>query len=201
MSGKVRIIGGIWRGRNIKVVDLEGLRPSADRVRETLFNWLGQRLEHLVCLDMFAGSGALGFEALSRGAKQVVMLELHPVAHRALVESQKQFTQQENTQEIGLLNIHKTDALMYCEKQRNESFDLIFIDPPFSDEGLVKKSLEQAMRLCCFSEHAAIYVEYPKNIHLDELLSSLGQSSHNWHIARTIRSGLATGSLLRPLKV
>ena len=77
--GKVRIIGGAWRGRSIKVIDSPGLRPTADRTRETLFNCLGQRVDDLICFDMFAGTGALGFEALSRGAQK------HPPQGRPLI--------------------------------------------------------------------------------------------------------------------
>ena len=81
-ENRVRIIGGEHRGRRIEVPDRPGLRPTPDRVRETLFNWLGQRLDGLACLDLFAGSGALGFEAASRGAARVVMVEKDRAAHR-----------------------------------------------------------------------------------------------------------------------
>ena len=85
--GKVRVIGGAWRGRSIKVADVQGLRPTADRTRETLFNCLGQRVDDLICLDMFAGTGALGFEALSRGAQLVHMIEQSPKAHQSIKEN------------------------------------------------------------------------------------------------------------------
>jgi 16S rRNA (guanine966-N2)-methyltransferase len=87
-AGKIRIIAGRWRGRRIAVPDRPGLRPTPDRVRETLFNWLGQRLDGCTCLDLFAGSGALGFEAASRGAARVVMVESDRVALEALRASQ-----------------------------------------------------------------------------------------------------------------
>jgi len=86
-TGKVRIIGGAWRGRSIKVIDSPGLRPTADRTRETLFNCLGQRVDDLICFDMFAGTGALGFEALSRGAQKVTMIDASKQAHDALKEN------------------------------------------------------------------------------------------------------------------
>src|ERR1700704_4040190 len=86
-KGRVRIIGGEHRGRRLAVADRPGLRPTPDRVRETLFNWLGQRLDCLACLDLFAGSGALGFEAASRGATRVVMVENDRAAFQALEEA------------------------------------------------------------------------------------------------------------------
>src|SRR4249919_2032129 len=87
LPNRVRIIGGEHRGRRIAVADRPGLRPTPDRVRETLFNWLGQRLPGRACLDLFAGSGALGFEAASRGAKRVVMVEKDRIAYSALVHN------------------------------------------------------------------------------------------------------------------
>jgi 16S rRNA (guanine966-N2)-methyltransferase len=119
----VRIIGGAYGSRQIRVAARPDLRPTPDRVRETLFNWLGQRLEGLACLDLFAGSGALGFEAASRGAARVVMVERDRVA-LALLER--------NREALGArqVAIVAADALAFLARTR-ESFDVVFLDPPF----------------------------------------------------------------------
>lgn len=122
-QNRVRIIAGDWRGRQIAFPDSEGLRPTPDRVRETLFNWLGQTLDGKTCLDLFAGSGALGFEALSRGARRVVMVEQNPQALRAL---------RENASRLGAdrLDLVSSDALKFLAGE-GRKFDVIFLDPPF----------------------------------------------------------------------
>jgi 16S rRNA (guanine966-N2)-methyltransferase len=127
---KVRIIGGSHRRRLIEFSDAEGLRPTPDRVRETLFNWLGQTLDGRRCLDLFAGSGALGFEAASRGASEVVMVELNRLVHRQL---------QENIKKLGFSNIAlRSDDGLEFAKQQNRPFDVIFLDPPFNSDYLPK---------------------------------------------------------------
>ena len=127
-AGKIRIIAGEYRGRRIAVPDRPGLRPTPDRVRETLFNWLGQALDGLACLDLFAGSGALGFEAASRGAARVVMVE----QDRAVLEVLK------NTRDtIGARQVQVVldDALAYL-KRTPDRFDVVFLDPPFGQNAL-----------------------------------------------------------------
>ena len=124
-SNRVRIVGGSWRSRVIVFPDLPGLRPTPDRVRETLFNWLGQDLTGKHCLDLYAGSGALGFEAASRGAASVTMVERAPRASRAL---------QANAALLGAhrLNIVCGDALEFLvQRPRLAWFDIVFLDPPF----------------------------------------------------------------------
>ncbi len=125
-TGQVRIIGGVNRSRILHFPDSPGLRPTADRVRETLFNWLGQNLEGKTCLDLFAGSGALGFEAASRGACRVVMVESDKRVHRAL---------QENAAALCVQNVELLagDAVKYLA-QNGPSFDVIFVDPPFNSD-------------------------------------------------------------------
>lgn len=119
----VRIIGGRLRRRQITFPSLGGLRPTSDRIRETLFNWLGQELDGLVCLDLFAGSGALGFEAVSRGAARVVMVEKDKSAAHSLRQNQQSLSATE-------AEIHHADALGYLQHTA-EQFDLILLDPPF----------------------------------------------------------------------
>jgi 16S rRNA (guanine966-N2)-methyltransferase len=126
--GRIRIIGGAYRGRKLAVADRPGLRPTPDRVRETLFNWLGQQLDGLSCLDLFAGTGALGFEAASRGARRVVLVEKDPDAFRALAS---------NRDALGASRVELVhgDALAWLRRS-NEAFDVVFLDPPFGQNAL-----------------------------------------------------------------
>jgi 16S rRNA (guanine966-N2)-methyltransferase len=123
---RVRIIAGQWRSRLVKFPPAAQLRPTPDRVRETLFNWLGQRLDGLSCVDLFAGSGALGFEALSRGAGRVVMVESDREVAAALRESARA---------LGADGAHvvQRDALKYLD-QADERFDVAFLDPPYASD-------------------------------------------------------------------
>jgi 16S rRNA (guanine966-N2)-methyltransferase len=127
-KGKIRIIGGEYRGRRIAVPERPGLRPTPDRVRESLFNWLGQSLEGLACLDLFAGSGALGFEAASRGAARVVMVEQDRAVFEVL---------QKTRAAIGAAAVELVldDAFAYLKRSR-ERFDVVFLDPPFRQNAL-----------------------------------------------------------------
>ncbi len=120
---KVRIIGGSLRSRMICFPDAEGLRPTPDRVRETLFNWLGQTMHGRTCLDLFAGSGALGFEAASRGAERVEMVE----RDRAVLDAL-----QDNVKRLGCANVfvHRQDALEFASSDARK-YDVIFVDPPY----------------------------------------------------------------------
>src|SRR6187397_596042 len=125
-KNQVRIIGGTWRSRVIAFAPRADLRPTSDRVRETLFNWLGQDLTGVVCLDLFAGSGALGFEAASRGAARVVMVERDRAACASL---------KENRDLLGAdrIEIVERDALEFL-RQDGAQYDVIFLDPPFSED-------------------------------------------------------------------
>jgi 16S rRNA (guanine966-N2)-methyltransferase len=129
---RVRIIGGDWRSRILRFPDSQALRPTPDRVRETVFNWLGQRLDGLACLDLFAGSGAFGFEALSRGASRVVMVERDRVVAAAL---------HENARLLGAegLEIVQADAMAWLKRAQGP-FDVAFVDPPYAS-GLVPAAL------------------------------------------------------------
>ena len=146
--GKVRIIGGALRGRRIAVPSRPGLRPTPDRGRETLFNWLGQRLEGLSCLDLFAGTGALGFEAASRGAARVVMVE----RDRQLASSLAQFRDV-----VGAASVEVVpgEALEYLARG-GERFDVVFLDPPFGQNALPAVLERLPARL---APGARVYVE------------------------------------------
>jgi 16S rRNA (guanine966-N2)-methyltransferase len=123
---EVRIIGGAWRSRRIRVPPRPAVRPTPDRVRETLFNWLGQDLTGRTCLDLFAGSGALGFEAASRGAARVVMVE-HDAASFAALERNR------DALDACAVELVRADALEFVRVERGK-YDVIFLDPPFSTD-------------------------------------------------------------------
>ena len=168
-QGKLRIIGGKWRSRVLPVIDLEGLRPTTDRVRETLFNWLQDDISGSRCLDLFAGSGALGFEAASRGAASVTMLEIQSKANAVLAENIK-ILKADNIQLI------REDAISWlttaCIKPPvSQPFDIVFLDPPFDGDLLVKacEALEQQP---CLSEQAYIYLEMQGKHKLPDLPES-----------------------------
>ncbi|MGH8108729.1 MAG: 16S rRNA (guanine(966)-N(2))-methyltransferase RsmD, partial [Arenimonas sp.] len=125
--GQVRIISGLWRGSKLPVESYPGLRPTSDRVRETLFNWLQSQIAGKRVLDCFAGTGALGFEAASRGAAEVVLLEKVPALVNSLRESATRL-------KAGNLKVESSDSFSWLGRQPTERFDLVFIDPPFGSD-------------------------------------------------------------------
>ena len=127
--GRLRIVAGKWRSRLLDIADVPGLRPTSERVRKTLFNWLAPSIQGARCLDLFAGTGALGFEALSRGATSVVFVENSRRAARAIEKSAQMLGAKEAV-------VHHGDAAEYVRKARPASFDIIFLDPPFADDRL-----------------------------------------------------------------
>lgn len=151
-ANEVRIIGGAWRSRRIRFPDRTGLRPTPDRVRETVFNWLGRDLTGLVCLDLFAGSGALGFEAASRGAARVVMVENDSFAYQALCANR-------DVLEARQVELKRMDALEFLRSDAGSSahYDVIFADPPFSADHwprlipLLPARMKQGARVYCES--------------------------------------------------
>ena len=155
----MRIIAGEYRGRRIRVAARPGLRPTPDRVRETLFNWLGQWLDGLTCLDLFAGSGALGFEAASRGAKRVVMVENDRAAFSALIKT-KETLRAANVEPI------LGDALEFLG--RKEKFDVVFLDPPFR-----QNALPAVIGKLQLARGARVYVESAEPLVLDSAWNEL----------------------------
>ena len=146
---EVRIIGGQWKRTKLAVLDRPGLRPTPDRVRETLFNWLGQDLSGWRCLDAFAGTGALGFEAASRGAAEVVMLERDAALQRELRQVQQRL-------KAAQVRIEGADALAWMARAEAARFELVFLDPPF-DARLFETALVAARHLPV--EGGFIYLE------------------------------------------
>ena len=147
-AGSLRIVGGRFRSRRLRIAARPGLRPTPDRVRETLFNWLGQDLSGLACLDLYAGSGALGFEAASRGAARVVLVERDRVALAALEESRAELGAAE-------VEIVAGDAEAYLMRAR-ETFDVVFLDPPFR-QNIFATLLGQLERV--LGPAARVYIE------------------------------------------
>ncbi len=175
---RVRIIGGAWRSRMLEFPDAQGLRPTADRVRETLFNWLGQTLTDYRCLDLFAGSGALGFEAASRGAEWVVMVENNRIAIEILKKNQALLTSVQ-------CEIVQADALSFI-KNTPQIFNIIFVDPPFASDFL-PEVLPKLTR--CLAANGLVYAEWHRP--LAEVIAGT-----EWTIVREGRAGRAFFALL-----
>lgn len=150
MRGKVRIISGIWKSRLIRFDESANIRPTTDAARETLFNWLQSETEGACCLDLFAGSGALGFEALSRGAKSVVFVDSDHRSIQCLLKTAEELDAKNVTV------IHKT-AEDYLSST-DATFDLVFIDPPFY-KNVIPGILEQLRTSGCIHLQTQIYVE------------------------------------------
>jgi len=156
IRNEVRIIGGKWRGRKIQFPSVNGLRPTPNRIRETLFNWLAPYIHDAHCLDLFTGSGALCFESLSRGASQVLCLEKNPDAYQALCKNAERL-------QATTLEILKKDALIWLTEKPaaplpHPVFDIVFVDPPYA-----LKALSQCFDLLekhgCLKENSLIYFE------------------------------------------
>jgi 16S rRNA (guanine966-N2)-methyltransferase len=171
-KNQVRIIAGLWRGRKINFPDLVGLRPSSDRVRETLFNWLQQELIDRHCLDLYAGSGVLGLEALSRGAASVLAVDESREATRSL---------QKNAETLQAKNFHCICAsVQQALTQLTTKFDLVFIDPPFTKD-LVESSCESLERLNLLSKNALVYVEMALSVPMSKFPA-------NWELFREMQT-------------
>ncbi|MEN9543982.1 MAG: rRNA ((966)-N(2))-methyltransferase RsmD, partial [Pseudomonadota bacterium] len=180
--GEVRLIGGRYRRRKLPVTDAPGLRPTPERVRETLFNWLGQELAGWRVLDAFAGSGALGFEAASRGASEVLLLE----SDASLVRTLSQARQSLGASEI---RIERADAWAWMARGPGSNFDLVLLDPPFGIDRFA-----DALRLAVplLAPQGMIYLEADRSFAADPMLAALGLQ--DW---RRTRAGAVHAHLLR----
>ena len=180
MGNSLRIIGGEWRRRVLRFPDAEGLRPTPDRVRETLFNWLGQDLSGKSCLDLFAGSGALGFEAASRGAAQVVIVDRAPRVVAAL---------EANARALGAdarLRIARADAVEFASAQRaaGTRFDVVFLDPPY-EKGWLDRVAPLVTDL--LAPDGALYVEAERPL----------ERCGDWQTVKSGRAGQVYYHLMR----
>jgi 16S rRNA (guanine(966)-N(2))-methyltransferase RsmD len=166
-SHEVRVIGGLWKRSKLPVPDIEGLRPTPNRVRETLFNWLGQDLTGWRCIDAFAGTGALGLESTSRGAAEVLLVE----KNTALVQSLRQTALRLNAVGVG---VEREDAVTALRRRQGRAYDLVFLDPPFlagENDTLVRDALAAAR--ACIGPKGLVYLEAPR-VWLPEELVPLG---------------------------
>ncbi|KWF69289.1 16S rRNA (guanine(966)-N(2))-methyltransferase RsmD [Burkholderia multivorans] len=179
----IRIIGGDWKRTPLAVLDLDGLRPTPDRVRETLFNWLGQDLEGRRCLDLFAGTGALGFEAASRGAANVVMVERHPRAAQQLRAIKDKLG-------ARTVEIAEADALRLAAGLAPRSFDVVFLDPPFGDVAALARAI--ALTAPLVADGGALYVESGAELDL-----SAHDALAGWQVAKHGKAGAVHYHLLR----
>lgn len=148
--GYIKIIGGGLKGNKIYVLKKNELRPTSSRMRETLFNWLGQRLDGLKCLDLFAGSGILGFESLSRGADYVLMIEKNKLIAELLIKQKEKF----KTNKIEIIH---NNALYIINNFELNFFDIIFIDPPFKQINILKKIIKILDKI--LFKHVLVYIE------------------------------------------
>ena len=161
MKQTIRIIGGQFRGKKLHFPAIEGLRPTPDRVRETLFNWLMHDIQDARCLDAFAGSGALGFEAYSRGAAHVMLLEYDPLACANLLKTAALFNSSK-------LAVKRIDACKFLQ-QASETFDIVFLDPPFA-KNLIPLCLETLAHSRVLIPGGLLYLESPEEIVVDQSL-------------------------------
>jgi 16S rRNA (guanine966-N2)-methyltransferase len=188
-KAQLRIIGGQWRGRKLHFPTVPGLRPTPNRIRETLFNWLTPYLSDTYCLDLFAGSGALGFEALSRCAKSVTFIEQSPTLVHYLEKQIKQFSVEDKAAVYQARFPFNASRVF---KGRKNLFNLVFLDPPFHQD-LVEKACHWLLKEQLIAAESIIYIE------TESTLKSL-LLPPNWHIqackiAGKVRYGLIRANL------
>ncbi len=178
MQNSYRIIAGNFRGRKFTFPDAIGLRPTSGRIRETVFNWLQFEINNKTVLDLFGGSGALSIESLSRGAKEVYVIEKNPVVYKQLLSNLALL----ETNNYTLIN---ADALNYLANQCDKSFDLVFLDPPFSTD-LLPQALSLLSSNNCLNSQSKIYIESENIINEDKLGSITG---YCYNIVKHKKSG------------
>jgi 16S rRNA (guanine966-N2)-methyltransferase len=179
--GRLRIVAGNWRSRLLQIADVPGLRPTSERVRETLFNWIGPEIAGASCLDLFAGTGALGLEALSRGASRTVFVEKSPAAAKVL---------QANATSLGATQAHilQTDAVAFLQTDSDDKFDIVFLDPPFASDNISElcRLLDESRIL---ASNARIYLEEDRNRPAPTLPAG-------WRVLKTKNAGNVRYSLV-----
>ena len=181
--GRLRIVAGNWRSRLLEIADVPGLRPTAERIRETVFNWLTPHLAGARCLDLFAGTGALGLEALSRGAADVLFIETSPIAVRSLLK---------NIASLQATNatVRRADAVNYLQHPGADQFEIVFLDPPVADDlhGDLCKLLDESSIL---ATDALVYIE-------EDRAKPEVVLPPDWQILKTRTAGNVRYSLVKP---
>lgn len=153
---QIRIIAGIYKGHRLPVLDIDGLRPTKDAIRETLFSWLMPHLKQAKCLDLFAGTGVLGFEAISRGADEVTLIEKHTAAAEQLLRNR-------DALEIANISVHNVAAEQYiCNHKIEKAFDIVFLDPPFNLDD-IDQLIVKLINVSFVSSDSLIYIEQDKS--------------------------------------
>jgi 16S rRNA (guanine966-N2)-methyltransferase len=180
-SNSLRIIAGQWRSRKLQIINAQGMRPTPDRIRETLFNWLQNDIYGARCLDLFAGSGALGLEALSRGAKEVVFVEKNQAVANQLTQNLEALKS-----DVGVIQM---DALDYLAAQADTVFDIIFLDPPYRTS-LLQASFDKIIEKKLIASNTLIYIEHES------------EESFNWNdlqmtVLKETQAGQVKSLLLR----
>ena len=178
-ANQIRIISGQWRGRKIHFPDRPGLRPTSDRIRETLFNWLIPYIGGANCLDLFAGSGALGFEAASRGASRVVIVEKTREVYNSLEVTKNMLL-------ADAVSVISDDALSWL-KINNETFNIIFLDPPFDSDLLISAS-QLILKTRSLQPGGLLYIEARSNMDLSFFAG--------WEIVKSSTAGRVQYALL-----
>lgn len=183
-ANRIRIIGGEWKSRQLPFIEVPGLRPTPDRVRETLFNWLQGRVPEAFCLDLFAGSGAIGFEALSRYAAEVVLVEKHAKVAQQLKENLSSLKLEDESR----ASIINKDAAKYLD-ETEATFDIIFLDPPYRKD-LLPRVLDQIIAKSLLNADGVIYLEHESEEQFEWL---------NWdlEVLKQSKAGQVSGVLLK----
>ena len=179
--GRLRIVAGNWRSRLLDIASIPGLRPTPARIRETIFNWLAPRISGARCLDLCAGTGALGLEALSRGAGRCVFVEKSPVAVAALRANIASLAAKAAV-------IHAMDARDYLQQHCNETFDVVFLDPPFA-AGLLPELCELLEENHVLGNGARVYIE-------EDRATPCAAIPQSWQVLKTANAGNVRYSLL-----
>lgn len=184
LNNSVRIIAGKWRGRKLVFPEIEGLRPTPDRVRETVFNWLQSQIRDAQVLDLYAGSGAFGFEALSRGAGYVLFVEQNPTVA-------SQLKQNLNSLKAENAEVIQTDALQFLQRNVHKQFDIVILDPPYA-KNLLAPSFQYLQNQAWLQQNAYIYFE------AESSLKNLALPK-NWHMHRSKQAGQVGYHLARKI--
>jgi 16S rRNA (guanine966-N2)-methyltransferase len=190
---KVRIIAGHWRSRQVQVIDQKDLRPTTDRVRETLFNWINPFLQGSSCLDLFAGTGVLGLEAASRGAKFVQFVEF---GQKAFLNIKNNLEMLQPGPSSCQIEVARAEAIHWMNMHDISAFDIIFVDPPFDDVNLLQNTLKTLGNVQFQTKSPIIYVESTTKIENEVILENL----QNWQIDRQLIAGAVKASILKKNK-
>jgi 16S rRNA (guanine966-N2)-methyltransferase len=186
---RVRIIAGFWRSRQVDIVDASGLRPSTDRVRETVFNWLNPFLNQSKVIDLFAGTGILGMESCSRGAKETLLIEKNPIVFKVLQNNLEKLKPNPPNSVITALAV---DALIWLKNQESIDADLIFIDPPFEQAHLLEEALLLINDKTKMDTPPIIYVESSSKLDID----SIFRERACWKVEKQLVAGAVRASVL-----